>query len=296
MMTAGLCSACGALDNEPTAPEAGSAAARMIAQFGDGQIGLFGQPVPVRPAVLVSDANNQPVPGVAVTFALGSADGTVFAPAQVTNAFGLAQVGGWTMGNTFGTKTLIAAAAGLPSVTFSVTARAPIAGTIAFILVDPAGDTIPGPAGKPKGIDLVSVRGEYKRDSLILWLNFSEPVEPSSSSAPNSVTGFFELDLDDNSTTGSSAMSNESGASATLGVDYRFVLKSPDAGVIDLVNLATQTSVRLEVSYVENSVVIRAPMSALGNDDGSFSFVGAIGTLDRLTDVFPNSGQVSVRR
>ncbi|MGH2359247.1 MAG: hypothetical protein ACRDGM_01725, partial [bacterium] len=74
------------------------------------------------------------------------------------------------------------------------------------------------------------------------------------------------------------------------------VLQTSDAGVVDLVNLATQTSVRLEVSFMENSMIIRAPMSTLGNDDGNFSFVGAVGTLDRLTDVFPNSGQVSVRR
>ena len=37
-------------------------------------------------------------------------------------------------------------------------------------------------------------------------------------------------------------------------------------------------------------------MLLLGNDDGNFSLVGVIGTIDRPTDVFPNSGLITVRR
>jgi hypothetical protein len=37
-------------------------------------------------------------------------------------------------------------------------------------------------------------------------------------------------------------------------------------------------------------------MSALGGDDGNFGVVGVIGTFDRATDVFPNSGQTTARR
>src|ERR1700674_384271 len=63
--------------------------------------GVFGQPLPTAPTVLLTDANNHPVPGVAVTFAITSGEGSVSSPTQTTSATGLSSVV-WTLGNAFG--------------------------------------------------------------------------------------------------------------------------------------------------------------------------------------------------
>src|SRR5882762_8742821 len=79
--------------------------------------GVFGQVVPTAPTVLVTDANDHPVPGVAVTFAITSGGGSVSPITQTTSATGLASVE-WTLGNAFGTNTLTATVAELPPVAF----------------------------------------------------------------------------------------------------------------------------------------------------------------------------------
>jgi hypothetical protein len=73
--------------------------------------------------VKVTDANNNPVSGVLVTFSVASGGGTVTGAAVNTDAAGLATVGSWKVGPTTGQNTLTATAAGIStSVTFSTTA------------------------------------------------------------------------------------------------------------------------------------------------------------------------------
>jgi len=256
---------------------------------------VFGQPVSVRPSVRISDAKNQSVPGVLVTFSLGATDGILSGATQTTNLSGVATVGSWTLASTFGTKILTATAPGLPQVTFTVAARAPDEGVVAVILVDPAGDTLSGPGGKAKAIDLLSVRGEYVRDSLILSLNFSDAVADPSTGA-SSISGWIEIDIDDNLTTGIASATRSYDASVALGVDYTILLAPADRSFVNIVNTTTQQTIPLPVTFSGSSMTIHAPMSALGNDDGNFSFAGVVGTADRATDVFPNAGHVSVHR
>ena len=80
-------------------------------QAGDGQTGLSGQVVPVRPAVLVKDVFNNVKPGATVTFAAGVGHGVVTGASQTTNALGIATVGSWTLGNA-GEDTLTATVTG----------------------------------------------------------------------------------------------------------------------------------------------------------------------------------------
>jgi hypothetical protein len=275
--------------DHPTLPGA-DIPSRITIQAGDGQIGVFGQPVSVRPSVRISDAKNQSVPGVVVTFSLGATDGILSGASQTTNLSGVATVGSWTLGNTFGTKILTATAPGLPPVTFSVVARAPDEGVIAAILVDPAGDTLSGPAGPTKAIDLLSVRGEYVRDSLFLSLNFAD------AAAGSSIAGWIEIDIDDNIATGIASATKAYDSSVALGVDYTILIAPSDRSSVTIVNTATQKTTPLAITFSDNSMTIHAPMTALGNDDGNFSFAGLVGTADRATDVFPNTGHITVRR
>ena len=259
--------------------------------------GVFGQAVPTAPTVLVTDANGHRVPGVVVTFAITGGGGSVSSTTQTTSATGLASVV-WTLGNTlFGTNTLTASVAELPPVTFSTTAIAPDSGILAFNLVDPAGDTL-GQTDTtfPKAIDLLSLRGDFKGDALILTATFSGAVT-SGIDAPNFLRGYIEFDIDDNPSTGGPFLSAAyGGKNGALGRDYLLSLYGSGAGISDESSNQPPNPVPVEVSYSGSTVVLRVPMSLLGNDDGNFSLMGVIGTLDRATDVFPNSGLTTARR
>ena len=76
--------------------------------------------------MLVTDAYNNPVSGVAVTFAVASGGGSVTGASATTNASGIATVGSWTLGTTAGANTLTATSAGLTGspVTFTATGTA----------------------------------------------------------------------------------------------------------------------------------------------------------------------------
>ncbi|HEU5304748.1 MAG TPA: Ig-like domain-containing protein, partial [Gemmatimonadales bacterium] len=108
---------------------AGPAASISIAA-GNNQKAVVGQAVPVRPAVVVRDANGNPVPGVAIEFEVVSGGGSISGGSAVTDAGGRAEVGSWTLGSD-GPNQLRATAAGTDisgnPVTFTATT-----GTTAF--------------------------------------------------------------------------------------------------------------------------------------------------------------------
>lgn len=278
--------------DSPTAPSYGPPATLLVLAGGATQAGVFGQPVPIAPTVLVTDASNRPVPGVLITFAITSGRGALSAASQTTGSNGTASVT-WTLGSGFGTSTITATGSGLPAVTFTARAIAPAAGILAFNLDDPAGDTLAGDVTpRPRAIDLLSLRGDFKGDSLILTATFAAPVTLASGGS-NQLAGLIEFDVDDNAATGVAPVSNTFGASASMGVEYLLSFFSSTPNTLTLASDAQQTPVTAIVSG--NTVLVRIPMSALGGDDGNFTIAGVFGTLDRPTDIFPNAGQKTVR-
>jgi len=110
-----------------TATGTAGAATQIAINAGNNQSARTGTAVAVPPSVIVRDANNNPVSGVGVTFAVASGGGTVVPTTPVTtNASGIAQVTSWTLGTTAGTNTLSATSAGLTGspVTFTATGTA----------------------------------------------------------------------------------------------------------------------------------------------------------------------------
>ena len=279
--------------SESSGPKGGAPAALLILSGGAPQVGVFGESAPVRPTVLVVDSDNLPVSGVTVSFAVGARSGTISSPVQTTSSKGSASVE-WTMGNGFGAQTLTANVQGLVPVTFNATAIAPDAGIIAFNLVDPAGDTLAPPAGAlSRARDLIVLRGEFKRDSLIVTATFTGPVLPGFSPT-GSVAGFVEFDIDDSSITGDGSTSNFFGATAAVGIEYWLGFFSPNGTRVGLYGLERDTDVA--AAFSGNTMVARIPMSKLSNDDGNFTVVGVVGPTERPTDIFPNSGQTQIRR
>jgi hypothetical protein len=166
---------------------------------------------------------------------------------------------------------------------------------LAFNAADPAGDTIAPPETTlPRALDLLAIRGDFKRDSLIITLTFSSPVAPATASAANSLLGILEMDIDDNPTTGEQPISNFFGANANLGIEYGLLFNEGTSTSLDLVTPAGSQSAVI-AAFSGNTVTARIPTNLLGNDDRNFGVVGVFGTEDRPTDFAPNSGAITVR-
>jgi len=103
---------------------------------GDDQSATVATAVGTDPSVKVTDAHNNPVSGVSVTFAVGSGGGSVSGGSATTNASGIATVGSWTLGGTAGSNTLTATSDSLSGspVTFHATGAADAA--FAIVLND----------------------------------------------------------------------------------------------------------------------------------------------------------------
>lgn len=86
---------------------------------GDSQRVEVSMPVPTAPAARVADAHGNPVPGVAVHFAVAGGGGVVSGPTQTTDAAGIARVQGWTLGPRPGANALAATVAGVPEARFT---------------------------------------------------------------------------------------------------------------------------------------------------------------------------------
>ena len=86
------------------------APASLSMAAGHNQSAGAGQQVPVRPTIVLRDANDNPVAGVAVEFEVISGGGTITGASTTTDASGKAEVGSWTLGA--GPNVLRATAAG----------------------------------------------------------------------------------------------------------------------------------------------------------------------------------------
>ncbi len=95
-----------------TATATAGAPASIAVNAGNNQTGTAATGLPISPSVSVKDSYGNPVPGVAVTFAVTGGGGSVTGPNQTTGTTGIATVGTWILGSTPGTNTLTATAAG----------------------------------------------------------------------------------------------------------------------------------------------------------------------------------------
>jgi hypothetical protein len=102
------------------------APAAMEAAADDAQSAPVATAVAVPPAVLVRDANGNPLAGIPVTFRVTGGGGRLTGATPVTGADGVATVGGWTLGQKAGANTATATLSGLDvsgsPVTFGATA------------------------------------------------------------------------------------------------------------------------------------------------------------------------------
>ena len=96
-------------------------ATQIEALAGNAQHAVVGTSVGTPPSVLVRDAKNHAVAGVAVRFTITAGGGSIASEQATTGSDGVASVGSWTLGATPGVNTLAASSDGLTGspVTFS---------------------------------------------------------------------------------------------------------------------------------------------------------------------------------
>jgi Tol biopolymer transport system component len=116
-----------------TATGVAGVASQIAINAGNNQSVTVGSAVTTVPSVIVKDANNNVVNGVSVTFAVASGGGSITGATQITNASGIATVGGWTLGATAGVNTMTATATGLSGSPLTFSASGVAASNIAII-------------------------------------------------------------------------------------------------------------------------------------------------------------------
>jgi len=91
---------------------------------GDGQTAIAGQPVPTPPAVRITDAFDNPIEGVTITFTVNAGGGVLTGAQPKSDTAGIARLGSWTLGPEAGANVLLATRAGVTSATFSAAGSA----------------------------------------------------------------------------------------------------------------------------------------------------------------------------
>ncbi len=89
-----------------TANGVGPGGLNIVNIGGDSQTRPAGTPLPVAPAVQITDANGHAVAGVTVVFSVTAGQGSITGATQVTDANGVATLGSWTLGTTPGANEL----------------------------------------------------------------------------------------------------------------------------------------------------------------------------------------------
>src|SRR5690606_26538972 len=148
---AGLTSATSSSFNVATGP-----ASAMAASVTMPATTVAGGTVSPAPAVRVTDASGNPVPGINVTFAAVNG-GSVSGETPTTNAQGVATVGSWTIGTTAGTAyQLQASVTGLSGspVTFATSATAGTAGKLTIETEPSASGTSGTPLAQQPSVQL----------------------------------------------------------------------------------------------------------------------------------------------
>jgi hypothetical protein len=166
---------------------------------------------------------------------------------------------------------------------------------------DPAGDTVPpvadAPPDLPKGIDLLTVGIAVGRDRVGLTLRFGEPVAPWSARAANSLDGFVDLDVDEQTNTGVPGAAVRPGHNPQIGADYYIDLRDARAGRVALVATRGRTFVLVPARFDGATVTIEIPRAELDDDDGEFRLSLVVGPPDRpVTDYGPDDLHYVVHR
>jgi hypothetical protein len=175
------------------------APASIAAAAGDDQSAVVATAVAAAPAVVVRDADGNPLAGVPVTFQVTSGGGSLRGATPVTGSDGAAVVGGWTLGQKAGVNTVAATLGGLELVGRPVFFSAP--GTAAAVdaersRVSATPASITASAGSSRSTITVTARDAFDNPIAGAAVILSASGEGTTLTQPGEPTG------DDGTTTG----------------------------------------------------------------------------------------------
>ena len=143
-------------------------ATTIAASSGTALTGVAGSAASPSPSVVVRDQRDDPMAGIAVTFAVTSGGGSVSSASAVTDASGVASVT-WTLGTTAGPNQLTASAGTLGTVTFTADGTAGAAAS----MTKSAGDNQSGTAGAavaiPPAVTIKDANGNPKSGVVVTF-------------------------------------------------------------------------------------------------------------------------------
>jgi adhesin/invasin len=168
------------------------APASIEAAAGGGESAVVGTAVATAPAVLVRDADGNPLSGIPVSFKVATGGGSASGGTPVTGSDGVATVGGWTLGPKAGANTLQATLSGLDvsgsPVVFTATGTpGPVSGAKSLVVADPA--QIPASTGTSQSTITVTARDAFENPIAGLAVTLSATGTGNTLTQPAGPTG-----------------------------------------------------------------------------------------------------------
>ncbi len=239
-----------------------------------------GTPVRTLPSVRLADEYGNLVAGHTVNFVVTQGGGTVQTGAPVSNAMGVATVGGWTLGAAQGPNALTATAQGTATgVVFQATGTSPVASQVA-VLTEPTGALVSGTTlGQQPAVQVANASGDP-----ILEPNISVTASVADGAGGATLTGTVTATTDANGT----ATFTNLGLAGTVGsytLDFTAAGLAPDtSGAIALSAGPATTmidNVGTHQSVNAGSSVPTAPSVQITDDWGNG--IGGIGVSFSVT-------------
>jgi hypothetical protein len=140
-------------------------------------------------------------------------------------------------------------------------------------------------------IDILSVDIEFDSKYLFITCNFASKIFDSNTGDPFALFGYIDLDIDQNSKTGATALSDYYNGSSEIGMDY-YLEFMPDAtpGFVALKDSNAKFIGNVGVVFNETFFIVTIPLKLIDNDDGYIDYTAFFGDAGGPDDVIPNRG------
>jgi len=158
----------------------------------------------------------------------------------------------------------------------------------ALTVEDPQDDTFGTNAVK---IDILSTDVQFDSNYLYFGCTLASPVFEADTGNPSDLYGYIDLDVDQDPSTGTTALSDYYNGSSKIGMDYYLELM-PDStpGYVALKDSNAKLVGNVEIVFNGNSFAVTIPLNMINNDDGYIDYTAFVGDAGGPDDVTPNSG------
>jgi hypothetical protein len=156
---------------------------------------------------------------------------------------------------------------------------------------DPTGDTFG--VGSPQW-DITAFGVSRDSGGIDVSIDFTANPVSGSGGAANSTVGYVEFDTDQDSTTGTSAVTDGFGGTTGMGVDYWVDLFNYTGSAITVYDALNNPMGTITPSFSGKRLSFRIPRSLFGGDDAFLNAAAIIGTIAEPTDIVPNTGHLKV--